>query len=44
MKNFFEVVAKYGTPEEINRKHKAARKMEHLYKIVEERTPQPSRI
>jgi hypothetical protein len=39
MKNFFEVVAKYGTPEEINRKHKAARKMEHLYKIVEERNP-----
>ena len=40
MKNFFEVVAKYGTPEEINRKHKAARKMEHLFKIVQERKPE----
>ena len=27
MKNFFDVVAKYGTPQEINRKHRAARKM-----------------
>ena len=39
MKNFFEVVAKYGTPEEINRKHRAARKMENLFKIVQERNP-----
>ncbi|HUI90526.1 MAG TPA: hypothetical protein VLX61_17550 [Anaerolineales bacterium] len=39
MKNFFEVVAKYGTPEEINRKHRQARKLENLYKIVEERNP-----
>ncbi|MFZ1043696.1 MAG: hypothetical protein WAN58_20540 [Anaerolineales bacterium] len=39
MKNFFEVVAKYGTPQEINRKHRAARKMENLFKIVQERNP-----
>ena len=39
MKNFFDVVAKYGTPQEINRKHRAARKMENLFKIVQERNP-----
>jgi hypothetical protein len=39
MKDFFAVVAKYGTPAEINRKHKAARKMENLFKIVQERQP-----
>jgi hypothetical protein len=39
MKDFFAVVAKYGTPEEINKKHKAARKMENLFKLVEERNP-----
>ncbi len=39
MKNFFDVVAKYGTPQEINRKHRAARKMDHLFKIVQERNP-----
>jgi hypothetical protein len=39
MKDFFAVVAKYGTPAEINRKHKQARKMENLFKIVEERNP-----
>jgi hypothetical protein len=39
MKDFLEVVAKYGTPEEINRKHKAARKMANLLKIVQERNP-----
>ena len=39
MKNFFEVVAKYGTPQEINRKHRAAREMENLFKIVQERNP-----
>jgi hypothetical protein len=39
MKNFFEVVAKYGTPQEINRKHRAARKMENLFRIVQERSP-----
>jgi len=40
MKDFFAVVAKYGTPKEINRKHKQARKMENLFKIVQERQPE----
>ncbi len=40
MKDFLAVVEKYGTPEEINRKHRAARKMENLFKIVRERNPQ----
>ena len=39
MKDFFAVVAKYGTPTEINRKHRQARKMENLFKIVQERNP-----
>ncbi|MBI2332695.1 MAG: hypothetical protein HYU84_11150 [Chloroflexi bacterium] len=39
MKDFLAVVAKYGTPEEINKKHRAARKMENLFKLVEERNP-----
>lgn len=39
MKDFFAVVAKYGTPQEINRKHRAARKMENLFKIVQEHQP-----
>ncbi len=33
------VVAKYGTPEEINAKHKEARKLENLLKKVEEINP-----
>ncbi len=36
---FLDVVAKYGSPEEINRKHRAARKMPNLFKLVEERNP-----
>ena len=36
---FLDVVAKYGTPEEINRKHRASRKMDNLFKLVEERNP-----
>src|SRR5512141_2255437 len=36
---FLEVVAKYGTPEEINRKHRASRKMDNLFKLVGERNP-----
>lgn len=40
MKDFLAVVAKYGTPAEINRKHKQARKMENLFKIVQERQPE----
>jgi len=39
MKDFFAIVAKYGTPQEINRKHKQARKMENLFRIVQERNP-----
>jgi hypothetical protein len=39
MKDFLAVVAKYGTPKEINRKHRAARKIDNLFKIVEERNP-----
>ncbi len=39
MKNFFDVVAKYGTPQEINRKHSVARKIENLFKIMQERNP-----
>lgn len=37
--DFLAVVAKYGTPEEINAKHKAARQLPHLLKVVEERAP-----
>lgn len=37
--NFLEVVARYGTPEEINRKHREARKLENLMKLVEARAP-----
>lgn len=39
MKDFLAVVAKYGTPQEINRKHRAARKMGNLFKLVEEKNP-----
>ena len=39
MNAFFDVVAKYGTPEEINRKHRAARKMTNLFRLVEEKNP-----
>src|SRR3972149_11350251 len=35
MKDFLAVVAKYGTPEEINRKHRASRKLDNLMKKVE---------
>ncbi|MFZ3132799.1 MAG: hypothetical protein WA125_17270 [Desulfosporosinus sp.] len=35
MQNFFAVVAKYGTPEEINHKHLASRKLDFLLKKVE---------
>ena len=37
--DFLAVVAKYGTPEEINRKHATARKLETLMHKVEERNP-----
>jgi hypothetical protein len=39
MNDFLAVVAKYGTPEEINRKHREARKLEHLLKVVETKNP-----
>ncbi|MDP2994739.1 MAG: hypothetical protein Q8N46_06410, partial [Anaerolineales bacterium] len=39
MNDFLAVVAKYGTPEEINRKHRDSRKLDHLLKIVSERAP-----
>ncbi|MCX7027120.1 MAG: hypothetical protein NT061_06510 [Spirochaetes bacterium] len=35
MKKFLAVVAKYGTPEEINKKHAEARKLDSLLKKVE---------
>jgi len=37
--DFLAVVAKYGTPEEINRKHLESRKLENLLKQVETRNP-----
>jgi len=39
MKEFFAVVAKYGTPAEINRKHRESRKLDHLIQIVGELAP-----
>ena len=39
MKDFFAVVARYGTPEEINKKHRKSRKMENLFKLVEAKNP-----
>ncbi len=39
MKNFFDVVAKYGTTEEINRKHRESRKPENLFKQVQAKAP-----
>jgi hypothetical protein len=40
IKAFLEVVEKYGTPDEINRKHIESRKYENLVQIVQERAPQ----
>ncbi len=40
MKNFLEVVKKYGTPEEINRKHREARKLDRLLARVKEIQPE----
>ncbi len=39
MKAFMDVVAKYGTPDEINHKAQEARQYENLFKKVEERNP-----
>jgi len=40
MNEFLEVVAKYGTPEEINAKAREARKMENLLAKVKETKPE----
>ncbi|HTP01980.1 MAG TPA: hypothetical protein VMJ64_11450 [Anaerolineales bacterium] len=37
MNEFLDVVARYGTPEEINRKHFESRKLGNLFKLVEAR-------
>jgi hypothetical protein len=37
--DFLKTVEKYGTPEEINRKHAEARKLENLIKKVEAKSP-----
>jgi hypothetical protein len=37
MNDFLATVAKYGTPEEINRKHKAARSLDHLMTVIGEK-------
>ena len=39
MKAFLDVVARYGTPEEINRKHAESRRYASLLKQVQERQP-----
>lgn len=39
MNDFLDVVAKYGTPAEINRKHVESRKLRSLLKQVEARSP-----
>lgn len=39
MNDFLAVVAKYGTPEEINRKHRESRNLDNLMKKVAERAP-----
>jgi len=39
MQDFLAVVAKYGTPEEINAKHRQARRLDNLMKLVEARNP-----
>ena len=40
MNDFLAVVAKYGTPDEINRKHVESRKMENLFKQVKAKSPE----
>ena len=39
IKDFLEIVAKYGTPEEINAKAKKARKLENLLALVKKTNP-----
>ena len=40
MQDFLDVVAKYGTPEEINHKHHESRKLENLFKQVQVKAPE----
>ncbi len=40
MNDMLAVIAKYGTPEEINRKHRESRKMENLFKHVQAKAPE----
>jgi hypothetical protein len=40
MNDMLAVIAKYGTPEEINHKHREARKMERLFKQIEATAPE----
>jgi len=40
MNDMLAVIAKYGTPEEINRKHRESRKMENLFKQVQATSPE----
>jgi hypothetical protein len=40
MNAMLEIIAKYGTPAEINRKHYEARKMENLFKQVNAKAPE----
>ncbi len=40
MNDMFAVISKYGTPEEINQKHRESRKMVNLFKQVEEKAPE----
>jgi hypothetical protein len=37
--DFLKVVAKYGTPEEINKKHAESRQLSNLMKLVKDRNP-----
>ena len=39
MQRFLAVVAKYGTPEEINRKHRQSRRLENLLDLVAKKSP-----
>ena len=39
MQKFLAVVAKYGTPEEINRKHVQSRRLENLLDLVAKKSP-----
>lgn len=39
MKEFLAVVSKYGTPEEINQKHRESRALESLFKQIKKKAP-----